>query len=52
MIKTKIIEKTEKYDKDGKLIEKTVREESSEDDSDYAPNYAPYINPFKYSPDC
>lgn len=32
MTKTKIIETTEKYDKDGKLVEKITREESSEDD--------------------
>ena len=32
MVKTKIIETTEKYDKDGKLVEKIVREETSEDD--------------------
>lgn len=32
MVKTKIIETTEKYDKDGKLVEKVTREETSEDD--------------------
>lgn len=32
MVKTKIIETTEKYDKDGKLVEKITREETSEDD--------------------
>lgn len=32
MVKTKIIETTEKYDKDGKLVEKITREENSEDD--------------------
>ncbi len=32
MIKTKIIETTEKYDKDGKLVEKITREETTEDD--------------------
>lgn len=31
MVKTKIIETTEKYDKDGKLVEKITREETSED---------------------
>lgn len=35
MIKTKIIETIEKYDKDGKLVEKVTREETSEDDTDY-----------------
>lgn len=32
MVKTKIIETTEKYDKDGRLVEKIVREEASEND--------------------
>lgn len=32
MIKTRIIETTERYDKDGKLIEKITREETTEDD--------------------
>ncbi len=32
MVKTKIIETTEKYDKDGKLVERITREETSEDD--------------------
>ena len=32
MFKTKIIETTEKYDKEGKLVEKITREETSEDD--------------------
>ncbi len=35
MIKTKIIETTEKYDKDGKLVEKITREETTEDDTVY-----------------
>lgn len=35
MVKTKIIETTEKYDKDGKLVEKVTREETSEDNTDY-----------------
>ena len=39
MIKTTIKETTEKYDKDGKLLEKTTREETTEDDSDYSPKY-------------
>ena len=33
MVKTKITETTEKYDKDGKLVEKIIREETSEDDT-------------------
>lgn len=36
MAKSKIIETTEKYDKDGKLVEKITREETSEDTTDYA----------------
>ena len=32
MIKTKIVETTEKYDKDGNLVEKITREETTEDD--------------------
>lgn len=46
MVKTKIIETTEKYDKDGKLIEKITREETSEDDE--SRNYittTPWITP-------
>lgn len=35
MVKTKIIETTEKYDKDGKLVEKITREETSKDDTVY-----------------
>lgn len=31
MIKTKIIETTEKYDKDGKLVEKVIVERTNED---------------------
>lgn len=33
--KTKIIETTEKYDKDGNLVEKNTREEETEDDTVY-----------------
>lgn len=55
MVKTKIVETTEKYDKDGKLVEKVTREETTEDDSVYngwtVPNYTPekgnaVINPY------
>lgn len=35
MVKTKIAETTERYDKDGKLVEKITREEESEDDTVY-----------------
>lgn len=43
MVKTTITETTEKYDKDGNLIEKVVREEIAEDDTDYrnVPLYTP-----------
>ena len=39
MVKTKIVETTEKYDKDGKLVEKITREEITEDDTNYVPTY-------------
>lgn len=37
MIKTKIIETTEKYDSNDKLIEKITRDETTEDDEKGAP---------------
>lgn len=40
MVKTKIVETTEKYDRDGKLVEKITREETTEDDTDYVPFYS------------
>lgn len=43
MVKTKIIETTEKYDKDGKLVEKITREEEIEDDTT-TPYFMPCIN--------
>lgn len=59
MIKTKIVETTEKYDKDGKLVEKITREETTEDDETRFPAtplpYEPY-NPnhvwYKNGPYC
>lgn len=45
MVKMKITEITEKYDKDGKLIEKITREETSEDDAVYTPS-TPWTAPF------
>ena len=39
MIKTMIKETTKKYDKDGKLLEKITREETTQDDTDYSPKY-------------
>lgn len=57
MIKTKIVETTEKYDKEGKLVEKITREETSKDCTNYAPAYpnpnfsgtVVYTNPPYYS---
>ncbi len=37
MVKTRITETTEKFDKDGRLVERTVREETSEDNTTYFP---------------
>lgn len=37
MVKTKIVETTEKYDKDGNMVERITREETTEDDTDYTP---------------
>lgn len=48
MVKTKIVETTEKFDENGRLVEKVVREETSEDDETRYPVY-PYTtgtNPF------
>lgn len=41
MVRTKIIETTEKFDKDGNLIERVTREETSDDDTIYYPNIEP-----------
>ena len=59
MVKTKIVETTEKYDKDGKLVERITREETTEDDETRFPMthlpYEPY-NPnqiwYKSEPYC
>lgn len=40
MVKIKIIETTEKFDKDGNLVERITREESSEDNTEYNPTYS------------
>lgn len=45
MIKTKIVETTEKFDKDGKLVEKITREETTEDDETRFP-----VTPLPYEP--
>lgn len=56
MVKTTIKETTEKFDKDGNLIEKVTREETSEDDSDYTPTYITQnyetLKPARYGPEC
>lgn len=39
MIKTKVVETTEKYDSEGRLVEKVTREETSEDDNSTYPVY-------------
>lgn len=50
MVKTKIIETTEKYDSTGALIEKTVREETSEEDTVYQPfSWQPDYNVVDYT---
>jgi len=51
MVKTKIIETTEKYDKDGKLIEKITREENTEDDETANYQKSGFTNPW-LSPTC
>ena len=45
MITTKIVETTEKYDKDGNLVEKITREETTEDDKARYP-----VTPLPYEP--
>lgn len=45
MIKTKIVETTEKYNKDGNLVEKIIREETTEDDETRLP-----VTPLPYEP--
>lgn len=61
MVKTKVVETTEKFDENGKLVEKITREETTEDDTVYYPSYTapatplPYINPDtgkKWEPYC
>lgn len=45
MIKTKIVETTEKFDVNGKLIERIVREETTEDDETRYPVVTPVTTP-------
>ena len=60
MVKTKIVETTEKFDENGKLVERITREETTDDDMVYYPSYTtpvtplPYINPDtgKWEPYC
>lgn len=42
MIKTTITETIERYDNEGRLVEKIIREEVSEDDETRYPYYSPY----------
>lgn len=52
MVKTTIIETTEKYDENGKLLEKITREETTEDNTVYNTPTYPWINPSDwYKPD-
>lgn len=45
MTKTKIVETTEKYDENGKLVEKITREETTDDDTVYYPQYTSPVTP-------
>lgn len=45
MVKTKIVETTEKYDENGKLVGKIIREETNEDDTIYYPSYTLPVTP-------
>lgn len=47
MVKTKIVETTEKYDENGNLVEKITREETTEDDTLHLSN-SPSITPLPY----
>ena len=46
MIKTTIKETIEKYDKDGKIVEKIIREETTEDDETKRPFIHPDTTPY------
>lgn len=50
MVKTTIKETTEKYDENGKLVEKITREETTEDDTVYHPSYTTPVTPLPYIP--
>ncbi len=43
MIKTKSIETTEKFDKDGNLTERIIRERTTEDDETRYPQYDTWL---------
>ena len=51
MVKTKIVETTEKFDENGKLVEKITREETTDDDMVYYPSSTPPVTPLPYIPD-
>lgn len=42
MIKSKVVETIEKYDENGKMYEKVIREETTEDDETRYPEYTPH----------
>lgn len=48
MVKTKIVETTEKYDENGNLVEKITREETTEDDTIH-PSNSPSITSLPYA---
>ena len=52
MIKTHIVETTEKFDKDGTLTERVTREETTEDDETRYPTTIPPVitTPYVYHP--
>lgn len=51
MIKTKIVETTEKFDKEGKITERIVREEFTDDDTGYTQRTDKIRPEWVYHPD-
>lgn len=45
MVKTKIVETIEKYDENGKLVEKITREETTDDDTVYYSSHTTPLTP-------
>ena len=43
MIKRKTVETVYEYDKDNKIVRKTITETEEEDTNDYRPGYTPYF---------